>query len=256
MTALFAGLWRRNVIEMRRYSFDTFFQFGGLFLLFSLIFYGARSLGGPAISDGDALPSIVIGFVVLMLVVLSYISLANWVTMQATQGVLEQLAISRFGLLNVLLAEYITSMGVNLLMMSVVLVAAEAISGQWLHIDLLTLAPLAILLTLQVLGVGLALAGAALVFKRILSLTNLIQFAFIALLAAPVARVAWTKLLPVSLPYDLIRRSTVDGASLTDFSLSDLGLAVVTAAFYVIVGVVVFRRSDRAARRRGLIGVY
>ena len=33
-------------------------------------------------------------------------------------------------------------------------------------------------------------------------------------------------------------------------------MPVVTAAFYVIVGVVVFRKSDRAARRRGLIGVY
>src|SRR5205085_3955928 len=100
-TALFAGLWRRNVIEMRRYAFDTLFQIGGVFLLFTLIFYGAKSLGGPSVRHGDALASIVIGFVVLMLVVLSYVSLATWVTMQATQGVLEQLAMSRFGLLNV-----------------------------------------------------------------------------------------------------------------------------------------------------------
>jgi ABC-2 type transport system permease protein len=256
VTTLFAGLWRRHVVEMRRYGFDTLFQTAGVFLLFTLIFYGARSLGGPSVQHGDALASIVIGFVVLMLVVLSYASLATWVTMQATQGVLEQLAMSRFGLLNVLLAEYTAGMGVNLLMMGVMMLAAEAISGQWLHIDVLTLVPLTILLSLQVLGVGLLLAGAALVFKRIVSMMNLIQFAFLALIAAPVARVAWTKLLPISLVYDLIRRSTVDGASLRDFAASDLGLAVGTAAFYLLLGILAFRWMDRASRRRGLVGVY
>ena len=55
MTALLAGLWRRNMIELRRYWFDTFFQFAGVFLLFTLIFWGAKGIGGADIRKGSGL---------------------------------------------------------------------------------------------------------------------------------------------------------------------------------------------------------
>ena len=46
MTALLVGLSRRTLIELRRYAFDTIFQFVGIFLLFTLLFWGASGIGG------------------------------------------------------------------------------------------------------------------------------------------------------------------------------------------------------------------
>lgn len=256
MTALFVGMVRRNAIELYRYGFDSFLQFGGLFLLFVLIFYGARSIGGPAVTGGSALQSLVIGFVVFSLIILSFATLANWVTNQALQGTLEQLAVSPFGLLRVLTAEFLASQLSTTLIVVIFLLAAESVTGQRLHLHLLTLVPLAAALTIQVFGIGLALSGAALVFKRVTSLLNLLQFGFLALLGAPLARHPMLKALPVSLGYDLIRRSAISGAGLAHLRGADLLILGGGTVTYLLAGVAVFTWMERVARERSSIGVY
>ena len=256
MIALLIGLSRRTFIELRRYAFDTIFQFAGIFLLFTLLFWGASGIGGSDIREGDTLPSIVIGFVVLMLLLTAYFSLSNWLTQEATLGTLEQLAISPFGLLAVLAAEYVASMWVQLAIVVVVLFGAQAVSGQWLHLDVVTLVPLVVLLLVQMLGLGLAVGGAAVVFKRVASLANLMQFVFLALVSLPIDENPWVRFMPIGLANQLIRESTVHGVSLLDLDRGDLVQLVVLSAAYVVLGVGVFLRCERVARDRGLIGVH
>jgi ABC-2 type transport system permease protein len=254
--ALVSGLSRRTLIEMRRYAFDTIFQFAGIFLLFTLLFWGARGIGGADIREGDTLPSIVIGFVVLTLVLASYYSLSSWLTQEATLGTLEQLAMSPFGLLNVLLAEFVASMWFQIAIVGVMLVGAQAVSGQWLHLDLVTLVPIVVLLLVQMLGLGLAIGGAALVFKRVVSLANLMQFVFLALVSLPIDDHVWVRYMPIGLANHLIRLSTVHGTGLLDLPRSDLAQLVVVSAAYVAAGMAVFLRCETLARDRGSIGVH
>ena len=256
MTALLIGLSKRTLIELRRYAFDTIFQFMGIFLLFTLLFWGASGIGGADIREGDTLPSIVVGFVVLMLLLTAYFSLSNWLTQEATLGTLEQLAISPFGLLKVLAAEYVASMWVQLSIVVVILFSAQAVSGQWLHLDVVTLVPLVALLLVQMLGLGLVVGGAAVVFKRIASLANLMQFVFLALVSLPIDEYPWVRFMPVGLANQLIRESTVHGRSLLDLDRGDLVQLVAISAAYLVVGVTVFLRFERVARDRGLIGVH
>lgn len=256
MIALLAGLTRRNLIELRRYWFDTFFQLAGVFLLFTLIFWGAKGIGGADIRNGETLPAIVAGFVVLWLVLAAYFTMSTWMTQEATLGTLEQLALSPFGLLNVLLVEFVATLGYQLFTVVATLLASEAVTGQWLHIDVVTLVPIVLLLLVQIVGLSLVIGGAAIVFKRVASLANLIQFVFLATIALPIEDNPWLRVAPVSLANYLIRQSTVEGRTLTQLDRGDLLQLVAVAAGYLVIGCVVFLRMERIARDQGLIGVH
>jgi ABC-2 type transport system permease protein len=253
---LFFGAARRNLIELRRYAFDTVFSLGGVLLLFLLLFYGARGLGGPSLNNGETLTSLVAGFITFGVVIQSYSAIAGWMTQEATLGTLEQLAMSPFGLLHVLLAEFVASFGYQLIVVLAMSTVVQAATGRWLHLDLIALTPVLALLLLQVLGCGLLLGGLALVFKRVTALVNLMQFGFVALIAAPVHRYTWMQWMPVALASDVLRQVTVSRSQLGDVAGSTwLTLVGVTAAC-LAAGVLVFQRMDVLARGRGLIGVH
>lgn len=256
MTALFAGMIRRNVIELRRYGFDTVMNMVGLALLFVLVFYGAKGLGGRSLQHATTLTGLVAGYFVFSLVIVAYSSLSSWVTNEALLGTLEQIAMSPFGTLVVLVTEFAAGLLYQLVMITFLIVLGMALTGHWLHFDLVTLVPLVAILLTGVLGLGLAMAGAALVFKRVLSLLNLMQFALLALVAAPVDRQPWTRFLPISLASRLIARSTVDRVRIWHMGGRDLLLAVAVSVGYFALGAFVFSRADRAARKHGLIGVH
>jgi ABC-2 type transport system permease protein len=125
----------------------------------------------------------------------------------------------------------------------------------------LRLAPVAVvsvgLLALATaVGVGLALGGLALVYKRIENVFQLVQFAFVALIAAPVEEVAGLKLLPLALGSHLLRLVMVEGRSLWELPSLDLALLVVVAVAYLGAGYAVFGVAVRLARRRGTLGAY
>lgn len=256
MIAMTIGTARRNVIELRRYAFDTFFSIAGIYVLFLVIFYGIRSVGGASIRHNGTLPSLVTGFVVFGLVLMSYSSISNWMTQEATLGTLEQLAMSPFGLLSVLCAEYWTNLIYQGVVVTSILLGAEAVTGQWLHLHVLTLAPLLLLLLIQQLGVALALAGLAMIYKRMVALTNLVQFGFVALISAPVTHYPALRFLPVSLANDLIRRATVENTSLLGLPRGWLLLLVGLAFAYFLAGAACFQWADRTARARGVMGTH
>ena len=256
MTALLAGVLRRNAIELRRYAFDTFFSLFGIFMLFLLLFAGVKAIGGHDVRTGGTLPAIVVGFFVFSLVLGNYGSIAQWMTNQATQGTLEQLAMSPFGLLRVMAAEYVSGTVFTTGIAIVLLFVAEGLTGEWVKLPLLTVVPLILILLVQVAGVGFALAGTALRHKRVASLANLIQFAFLALVGIQVRDAPWTRLLPVALVNDLIRKATVDGRSLGDLPRGDLAMTVAVAVGWLVAGIAVFMAMERSARERGVIGTY
>jgi ABC-2 type transport system permease protein len=224
--------------------------------LFSLLFWGAKGVGGADIRQGDTLPAIVVGFFVLSIVLGSFYSTSSWLTQEATLGTLEQIAMSPFGLLTVLLAEALASLWFLALVTGVMLFGAQVVSGQWLNLDVVTLTPLIALLLVQMIGLSLAVGGAAVVFKRVASLANLMQFLFLALVSLPIQDYPAVRYLPIGLANQLIRDSTVRNDTLSDMAGGDLVQLVVIAVAYFAGGVGVFLWCERVARERGLIGVH
>lgn len=256
MKVLAVALLKRNLIELRRYPLQLVGIALGLSAGFLVIFLGLRAFGGRGFTSGDAPSVIGIGYVLFFLMQIAYQELTSQLTNESLQGTLEQLALSRPGLLVTLCMEFFVNVATYLVAIVGVFVGVMLITGRSLRLDPVSLVPLLVLTLASVGGIGLALGGLTVVFKRIQPLSQFMQLAFIGLLAAPVERVPLLKALPVALGYNLIQDVMVHGASIFQLPPGDLLLLVLNAAGYMAIGAFLFSVMDRKARERGLLGTY
>jgi len=92
-----------------------------MFMLFLLIFFGARALGGGVPGFGDTLDAIVVGFLVFTFAAFAYIEFALKMVREAQEGTLEQLYMSPVGFTWVSLFRIVSSFWFHLTFNSVFL---------------------------------------------------------------------------------------------------------------------------------------
>ncbi|MFO8033908.1 MAG: ABC transporter permease [Candidatus Bipolaricaulota bacterium] len=245
----------RHLIELKRYAFNTLSTLATVYLVFLLMFFGARILVGGEAMFGDTLEGLIVGFMVWTLSIVAYSEL-SWALMREAQlGTLEQLYMSPAGFrwvtvcwaMGAFLTSLVFSVPIVLLMM--------ATTGRYLSLDVPSLLPLLLLTVSGVFGIGLAVAGLALVFKRIQAAFQILQFVFVAFLFAP-SEPAWAKALPLNWGTELIGRVMVHGMRLTEMPGLDLLILLANAVGWFGAGFLVFSVLERTARRRGLLGHY
>jgi ABC-2 type transport system permease protein len=183
-------------------------------------------------------------------------SLTYDLTQEAQLGTLEQLGMSPFGLVRVLVARAFTSLATYVAMWVALLVVMMATTGRWLHIDVISIVPLLVVTIVGVIGVGFLLAGLAVVFKRVQQMLQIHQVLFIGLVVVPPDDVPFMKYLPLSWGTHLLTRVMVDEASIFGMAPGDLLFLVLNSAAYFAGGIAIFKRFEHAARERGLLGHY
>jgi ABC-2 type transport system permease protein len=246
----------RQFRERRRYVLDIVALLVTTYAVFVLLLLGARAAGGAGFAEGAGTGGLVVGFVVVTLVTLSYSTVAAGVQDEASRGTLEQIAMSPYVLPVVLLVTTIAASGFQVAEMTILLVAAVLTTGTPLSFDLLSALPIVVLLLAGVQGVGFVMGGLALVFKRVTSLTALLPLLFIVLVAAPYDSMRLLGLLPVTGGAALLREVLVEGTPLTGLAAADLGLLLASATMWLGGGLLVFSRLERVARSRALLGQY
>lgn len=252
---LVATVARRRIVEMLSYPMEFFFGILAYYAIFLILFFGAQALGGPRLRTGDTLAAIAVGYIVFMLTQQAYQAVANQITRESTTGMLEQLALSRFGLLRVLLVDFLIQAITTLVMVSFVMVGIMATTGRWLHFDILSVVSLLVPTMVGVIGLGMMLGALALVFKRISAVAGFVSMSFLFLVAAPVDRYPLLKLLPVAHGNTLLREVLVKGRSVFDFP-GELAVLLAVSFVYFGLGVIAFVFMDQQARERGLLGQY
>ena len=245
----------KSLIELRRYLFNTISGLVTMYVVFLLLFFGARSLG-PAFSTGTGLEGLVVGYLVWMMSITAYQDLAHTIANEAEVGTLEQLFLTPTGFAWMGGSYMIGQFLVNLLFTAILLLSMMLTSGRWLHLDLVSLLPLILITIAASYGFGFILGGLALVFKRIQALFQILTFGLVGFVAAPIAQYAWMKLLPLALGNQLLKRVMVDGLRIWELPAGDLLLATGVGLSYLLIGLLIFGYCLRAARNRGMLGHY
>jgi ABC-2 type transport system permease protein len=221
---------------------------------FAVLFYGGRMLAGQALSD--SIEGIVVGYFLWTLSVGAYSSISNDIGSEVQWGTLERHVMTPFGFAPVALLKGAAKVVRTFLISAVILAVMILLTGTTLRLNLLTIVTVATLSILSVLGLGFAAGGVTVLYKRIGNWLNLLQFGFVALIAAPVFEMPWLRVLPLAHGSGLLQRAMVDGVRLWEFSAADLGLLVVVAFGYLGAGYVIFQLATRRARRLGVLGDY
>lgn len=246
---------RKAAIERLRYWPNSLSTLATLYIIFLLAFFGVKMMASPGASAENTRYLIVV-MVLWSLALTAMQGIGREITTEATRGTLEQLYMTPVETWVILAARIVGTVLIEIVVMALVLLAGMVTAQEWLSVDLLTLAPLLLLTVACMAGVGFMMAGLALVFKRIQSFFQIVQFAVVALVAVPVSMSPWLDLAPAVRGASMVRSAMIDGVGLTGFTGSAWLLLAANAAAYFVVGVGVYRLAERRARRLGLLGEY
>lgn len=252
---LFWGLLKKNVIEYKRYFFNSISFLVSIYLMFVLIFFGFKSFAsGP--NFGNTIDGIVVGVFLWNFTLELYSELSYTLLREARWGTLEQLYMSPedFGWISLfhVLSQFILFFLVNLVFLYLMMLT----TGRFLHLNLGSTLPILVVTLLGVAGIGYFLGGLALVFKRVESFLQIVQFILLALVMLPVESFPLLKYLPVAYGTDLLRKAMINGKTLSQFPPSDIAFLVLNSAFYFAIGFGAFKYFERIAKRKGLLGHY
>ena len=254
--ALFMAQLKIRYIYLKRYYFDTLSMIVTIFLVFLIIFFGAAALLGASPAAGDTLEGIVVGFMVWTFALVAYSTLSWGIIEEAQQGTLEQLYMSPLGFGWVTILRVAAHFIINVFMVLVILFLMMATTGRWLNLDVLSLIPLVLLTVAVAYGIGFFMGGLALVFKRVQSALQILQFVLVIFIAAPMGWMPFMRFLPLSLGTRLIGAVMIDGRSLFELPPGDVLFLIGNSAVYFGLGFLAFKFFENVARDRGLLGHY
>lgn len=254
---LFKAVFIKSLKIALRYPLNILSSIITLYLIFLAIFFGSKFIiGNQPIIFNNTIEGLIVGFFVWTFALSGYSTLAWGLMEESETGTLEQLYMSPFGFGSISLFIVISDFLINLIWNIPWLFLMMITTGKFLQIDLLTITPLLILSLASIYGIGFIMGGLGLVYKRIQSLFQILQFVFIGFIAAPVDKVPIFKLLPLSLGTKLIRDNMVDGISIFKMSLTDISILIFISFFYFFLGFYIFKLCEKIAKDRGFLGHY
>lgn len=242
---------KRSWTLLRRYPLDLFGTLVALTLTFYGLVLGAKYVAGPSAQFGDRLDGIVLGYWLWTLAIFALTSTAATIQTEALTGTLEQLYLTPLGGLRLFLVRAAASLGINLLSSVVLLAAMLWLTGQRLHFPPTLVLPLLAAL-LAGYGLGLGAGGLALLYKRVQRLLGLLQIFFLFLVVVPFEEIndVLSSVLPIAPAAALLRDLMARGKDLDGPALA---IAMANGGVYLAVGILMFLRADREARRQGLL---
>lgn len=245
---------RRELLLLVRYPADLVGRLVIVYVFFLGIFLGGRAVA-PTFVEGS-IEALIVGYFMWTAIVGAYSGFAQGILSEAEWGTLEQLFMSSLGVRWTVTTYAVVKIVISVLFSVVVLVSIMATAGTWITFDVLSVLPILALGLLPALGVGLAIGGLALVYKRLSSLFTVLQFAFAGILASPVETYPILKWLPSAQGGYLLRMTVTDGVPLWTMPPADLLILVVTAFGYLGIGYAVFFVFEERARTKGVLGHY
>lgn len=259
---LFKVSIEKSFKEISRYKFNTISSILSLYFLFIAMFLGVKVFGSTMdispIKLGKTIEGFVIGYFLWTIMLMVYEDTAFSITRDANRGTLEQISMTDLGLHKVLIVRSISNLIINLLICFVVLLTIMGTTNYWLDINVAELLLIILLGIFSIFGIGLICGGLALIFKRVQSLLNVIQYFLIALVITgqgSLSKVA-ASILPFRPSIDKVYATTLMGHKLSEYPASDYIILIANSIVYFTIGFIVFNQCSKIARKRGLLGQY
>lgn len=255
MRRLTRAVFAKQLILLKRYWINTSMLLVTMYVFFAMIFYGGQAAAGPAIES--SLDGIVVGFFLFTASLAAFFATAQDIQREAQWGTLEQLFMSPHGIGRVMAVKSVWnvafSVGLSFVLLAVMLLTTD----RSLSVDVLTVTTITVVSVASVLGIGFLFAGLSLLYKRIENVQQIMQFAFIGLIAVPATELSRAMgLLPLSQGSAMLHTSMTGDVALWEFQTADLAILTASGALYLVAGYVAFHLCVRRARRLGVMGHY
>ncbi|QSO46394.1 ABC transporter permease [Alicyclobacillus mengziensis] len=249
---------RREWILFRRYPTELLSQLVVIVVAFYGLFLGASYMAGSRMVGGR-LDAVIIGYL-LWTLAMGAVGAMGWDIMnEAQNGTLEQVMLSPLGLMKILLLRSIVLFIYNILFTAVVLFIIMWLTGRHLSVSGSEVVPFGLAMACAI-GIGYLVASVTILFKRSNQFLGLLQFVLLFLVMAPFASLhGWRRLASVMVPIApmnaMLRQMMIAGGGLTG-PHNWLLWSVLNAGIWLLLGMFVFVKASKRAKRKGILGHY
>ncbi len=237
---------------LRRYLFNTLMGFGVMFLIFMGMFWGIKTIGGTGVT-GDSLDSMLVGYVLWVSAMLALQNTGTEITSESQRGTLEQLYLSPMGADKIFFVKAVMNMVFNFIFITAMLYISMAATGRWMNINLLYLYAMVLLSTLSLVGISFMMGGIGLIHKRIGSVNGILSFGLIGLMFLPTFPITPYAFLPFVAGAATVRNGIVRGHV---YPVWWYLFIAGNSLLYLVLGLMIFSKMEKKARRLNKMGQY
>jgi len=243
---------RLQFYEMRQYWIET--VFGLLFLsgMFLALFFGIK-IFVPNEGDATSLDGLMMGYVIFIFCSGAYNAVPVTLGDYTQKGFLEQLYMTPFGFTWILIARVFATLFVSMLSTILLSYFAMAVTGNWIDLNFVILLPLLFLAAPSIIGIGLIIGGLTLVYKRIGIISSLAMLSIIGLISVPALPLGAASFLPLAPGAHLARLVVLEHQAP---QMIHFLIVLLNSVFYLAIGMIIYTRFERVAKKRNLIGQY
>lgn len=249
---LFGAEGRMMYWSLRRYMFNTVAMVAVLFLIFMGMFWGVKTIGGSGVT-GNSLDSMLVGYILWVSAMLALGNTGGEILSESQRGTLEQLYLSPLGAHRIFFFRAIVNILFNFIIMTIMLYLSMAATGRWMTINLLYLYGMVFLSTLSLVGISFMMGGLGLIHKKISSVNGILSFGLIGLMLLPTYPMTPYAFLPFIAGAAAVRNHIVLGASFPGWWY--LFIAA-NSIFYMVLGLAIFKKMEKKARRLNKMNQY
>lgn len=248
------GMMKKEVTLLTRYHINTITFFIVLYAIFMMIFIGGRLFGGEAFSDSFG--AIIVAYFLASMSYVAFSGLADTFSREASWGTLEQLYMTEIGFGSTAMLIAVVQALLSFVWGFALLLVMLVTTGRTIAVDMISVVPIAFFGVISVMGLGFILGGAAVLYKRVDNVFNLMQFAFYGLVAMPVETYPLLKVLPLAQASYLLRLTMDEGYRIWALPPMEVGLLVAVGVGYLGFGYITFKMVISVVRDRGVMGHY
>src|SRR2546421_1484682 len=258
LLAIFNETYKRLLI-IWDYRFNIMTQL----VTVAFIFIGATFFLGGGKFDEKQLPALFLGYLVWFYARIVILTTSEDLMGEAQSGTLEQMYMSPAPTELLILGRMLATLISTTIMVALTSIVLIFLLGIHIPIRWEGL-PVLILTLIGLFGFSLMLGGAALVFKQIEALADLLQNALLFLTGSllPVSRfpnwlATFTKTLPITQGIIVIRNIMLGGQSLSSaWSDGSLIWLAIHSTLYLCAGWLLFKWCERIAKKQGSLSHY
>jgi len=241
----------RSLSQLRRHWVEPAVSMAILSGLFLGLYFGIRSV----VTDTSAgrLDGLIVGYMTWTVAGAGGSSISRNVVEEAQTGTLEQLFLGPWGFHRVAICRAMVQMIAGLGTAAVLTVVAMLATGRWLRLPVPEVIAVLALGSLAVVGVGLALAGSALVYKRTSSVAPFLHIGLIAIVSVPAYPWNPLSVLPFSYAASLVRAIAAGTAEVTPATVLAVALS---SSVYLAAGVAIYLGFEQRALAEGSLSRY
>lgn len=244
---------KKELILTKRYLMNSLINYGVIFFIFVLIYYGMASVVGNFL-DTDTATAVMLSYLSWIIALSAYQTVSHFILEESSKGTIQTLYMSRTSFPSLVLQNVLATSLFDLAAFFILMFLCAKVTETDLNIDLLFALIVVFVSFGAYWGIGLTVGGLALVHKRVSSLDQVVTWALMAVMLLPMVKIEKTWFLPGGYSRMLLAKIVGQKASITDLAALDWLQFIGVNLLYLALGFLIFRFFLKKAVKQGSIG--